>query len=43
MAIDCLFFVRYELRVAVLNTSEVVLDETSFVTGEMMSDIYVKG
>ncbi|XP_078613873.1 dysferlin-like isoform X2 [Branchiostoma floridae x Branchiostoma japonicum] len=34
---------EYELRVAVLNTSEVVLDETSFVTGEMMSDIYVKG
>ncbi|CAH1244828.1 DYSF [Branchiostoma lanceolatum] len=33
----------YELRVAVLNTSDVVLDETSFVTGEMMSDIYVKG
>ncbi|XP_066267637.1 myoferlin-like, partial [Branchiostoma lanceolatum] len=34
---------EYELRVAVLNTSDVVLDETSFVTGEMMSDIYVKG
>ncbi|XP_078695252.1 myoferlin-like [Branchiostoma floridae x Branchiostoma belcheri] len=34
---------EYELRVAVLNTSEVVLDETSFVTGEMMSDIYVRG
>jgi len=33
---------RYELRVIVWNTSDVVLEDTS-VTGEKMSDIYVKG
>ena len=31
----------YELRVIVWNTSDVILDETS-ITGEQMSDIYVK-
>lgn len=35
-------FIRYVLRVIVWNTTEVVLDETS-ITGENMSDIYVKG
>lgn len=34
---------KYELRIVVWNTIDVVLDETSFVTGEQMSDIYVKG
>jgi hypothetical protein len=34
---------KYALRVVVYNTSEVELDETSAVTGEDMSDIYVKG
>lgn len=33
----------YELRVIVWNTEDVKLDETSIVTGEDMSDIYVKG
>ncbi|XP_055032052.2 myoferlin isoform X1 [Misgurnus anguillicaudatus] len=33
---------KYFLRVIVWNTTDVVLDETS-VTGEQMSDIYVKG
>ena len=32
-----------ELRVVVWNTKDVLLDEKSFVTGEDMSDIYVKG
>lgn len=33
---------NYELRVIIWNTSDVILDETS-ITGEKMSDIYVKG
>uniref|UniRef100_A0A8C2L9D4 Myoferlin like n=1 Tax=Cyprinus carpio TaxID=7962 RepID=A0A8C2L9D4_CYPCA len=33
---------KYFLRVIVWNTTEVILDETS-ITGENMSDIYVKG
>ncbi|XP_054605025.1 myoferlin isoform X1 [Nothobranchius furzeri] len=33
---------KYLLRVVVWNTTEVTLDETS-ITGEQMSDIYVKG
>ena len=32
----------YVLRVVVYNTKEIELDETSVVTGEDMSDIYVK-
>jgi len=35
-------YCRYELRVIIWNTTEVVLEETS-ITGESMSDIYVKG
>lgn len=34
---------KYELRVVVWDTEDVYLDETSVVTGERMSDIYVKG
>ena len=34
---------KYELRIVVWNTTDVVLDETSIVTGEQMSGIYVKG
>lgn len=37
-----LFIFRYELRVIIWNTSDVILDEVS-VMGEAMSDIYVKG
>ena len=33
---------RYELRVVIYNTVDVILDEES-ITGEQMSDIYVKG
>ena len=32
---------RYELRVIIWNTKDVVLEETS-ITGERMSDIYVR-
>lgn len=34
---------KYVLRIVVYNTKDVILDETSVVTGESMSDIYVKG
>lgn len=33
---------KYELRVIVWNTSDVILDETN-IFGKSMSDIYVKG
>ena len=33
---------RYELRVTILNTAEVELDEKT-INGDEMSDIYVKG
>ena len=33
---------RYQLRVVIWNTSDVVLEETNLM-GEAMSDIYVKG
>ena len=36
------FFFSYVLRCIVWNTSDVILEETS-ITGEKMSDIYVKG
>ena len=34
---------KYVLRIVVYNTKDVILDEISIVTGEAMSDIYVKG
>lgn len=34
---------EYELRVIVWSTADVKFDEVSVVTGEPMSDIYVKG
>ena len=34
---------KFTLRVVVHNTKDVELDEISVVTGEAMSDIYVKG
>jgi len=37
-----MFCFRFELRIIVWNTKDVILQETS-VTGEKMSDIYVKG
>ena len=33
---------RYELRAIIWNTTDVIMEETS-ITGEQMSDIYVKG
>ena len=33
----------YALRIVIWNTSDVKLDERSPLTGEQMSDIYVKG
>ena len=38
----CLVAFRYQLRIIIWNTSDVILDEVS-ITGEAMSDIYVKG
>lgn len=35
--------IKYELRVIVWNTMDVLLDEDDFFTGERKSDIYVKG
>lgn len=35
--------VRYELRVIIWNTDEVVLDEDDFYSGDKKCDIYVKG
>ena len=34
---------KFCLRIVVWNTADVELQETSVVTGEQMSDIYVKG
>ena len=34
---------KYTLRIVIWNTKDVLLDEISVVTGESMSDIYVKG
>ena len=33
---------RYQLRIVIWNTKDVILEEES-ITGEKMSDIYVKG
>lgn len=33
----------YELRITIWNTDEVVLEDDAFLSGEKMSDIYVKG
>ncbi len=37
------YFVRFELRVVIWNTEDVLMDEVNIVTGEACSDIYVKG
>ena len=37
------FSCRYELRVIIWNTEDVLMDEINLVTGEACSDIYVKG
>jgi len=33
----------FELRVIIWNTDDVVLEDDAFMTGEKMSDIYVRG
>lgn len=33
----------FELRVIIWNTDDVVLQDDAFMTGEKMSDIYVRG
>lgn len=40
--VHCAQIFRHFLRAVIWNTTEVTLDETS-ITGENMSDIYVKG
>ncbi|RWS04688.1 otoferlin-like isoform X2, partial [Dinothrombium tinctorium] len=35
--------ISYELRVIIWNTDEVILEDSNALTGEKMSDIYVKG
>lgn len=37
------YFIRFELRVVIWNTEDVLMDEVNIVTGEACSDIYVKG
>lgn len=34
---------RYELRIIIWNTEDVILEDTNFITGQQSSDIYVKG
>ncbi|CAL8342348.1 unnamed protein product [Arctogadus glacialis] len=34
---------RYELRIIIWNTEDVVLEDTNFLTGQQSSDIYIKG
>lgn len=34
---------RYELRIVIWNTEDVILEDTNFLTGQQSSDIYVKG
>lgn len=34
---------RYELRVIIWNTEDVILEDSNFLTGQKSSDIYVKG
>lgn len=37
------FFFRYELRVIIWNTEDVILEDENIFTGQKSSDIYVKG
>lgn len=34
---------RYELRIIIWNTEDVILEDSNFLTGEKSSDIYIKG
>lgn len=35
-------FIRYELRVIIWNTDEVILEDDDYFTGEKSSDIFVR-
>lgn len=43
LCVDAVLFSSFELRVIIWNTDDVVLEDDAFMTGEKMSDIYVKG
>lgn len=38
--VSCL---RYELRIIIWNTEDVILEDSNFLTGQKSSDIYIKG
>ena len=42
-ALNCTTLCRFELRVIVWNTDEVVLEDDDIFTGEKSSDIFVRG
>lgn len=41
--ISCVSACRFELRVIIWNTDEVVLEDDDIFTGEKSSDIFVRG
>lgn len=41
--VDALTLSSFELRVVIWNTDDVILEDDAFMTGEKMSDIYVRG
>lgn len=41
--VNALLASSFELRVVIWNTDDVILEDDAFMTGEKMSDIYVRG
>lgn len=41
--VNALLLSSFELRVVIWNTDDVILEDDAFMTGEKMSDIYVRG
>ena len=41
--VNALLLPSFELRVIIWNTDDVILEDDAFMTGEKMSDIYVRG
>lgn len=41
--VNTLLMSSFELRVIIWNTDDVILEDDAFMTGEKMSDIYVRG
>lgn len=41
--VNALLMSSFELRVIIWNTDDVILEDDAFMTGEKMSDIYVRG